>query len=60
MPRMRGNRLLAGDAIGVASIFTGVALPVLLDLPTGAVIAWSMALVALFDGFLISVRRMSH
>ncbi len=50
----RGNRLFAGYAIGAISYFIGIAGSVLLDLPTGAVIVWSMAAVALLAGFVIS------
>ena len=53
----RGNRLVAGYAIGVVSFFIGIAASVLLDLPTGAVIVWSMAVVALLAGFFISDKR---
>lgn len=50
----RGNRLFAGYAIGAISYFIGIAGSVLLDLPTGAVIVWSMAAVAVLAGFVIS------
>ncbi len=50
----RGNRLFAGYAIGGISYFIGIAASVLLDLPTGAVIVWSMAAVALLAGLVIS------
>jgi zinc/manganese transport system permease protein len=50
----KGNRLLAGYAIGAISYFIGITGSVLLDLPTGAVIVWSMAAVALLAGFVIS------
>lgn len=50
----RGNRLLAGYLIGAASYFTGIVLSFLLDLPTGAVIVWSMAAMAVAVGFVIS------
>jgi zinc/manganese transport system permease protein len=53
----RGNRLVAGYAIGGLSYFIGIALSVLLDLPTGAVIVWSMAAVAIVVGFVISDKR---
>jgi zinc/manganese transport system permease protein len=54
----RGNRLVAGYLIGVLSYFIGIVLSALLDLPTGAVIVWSMAVVALLIGFIISDKRM--
>lgn len=53
----RGNRLVAGYLIGGVSYFMGIAASVLLDLPTGAVIVWSMAAVALLVGFVISDKR---
>lgn len=53
----RGNRLVVGYAIGAVSYFLGIVLSVLLDLPTGAVIVWSMAAVALTVGFFISDKR---
>jgi len=56
----RGNRLLAGYLVGAVSFFIGIALSVLLDLPTGAVIVWSMALVALLAGLVISDKGVQH
>ena len=56
----RGNRLVAGYAIGAVSYLVGIAMSVLLDLPTGAVIVWSMAGVALVSGFVISDKRAGH
>lgn len=56
----RGNRLVAGYAIGGLSYFIGIALSVLLDLPTGAVIVWSMAAVAIVVGFVISDKRATN
>jgi len=53
----KGNRLAAGYLIGVVSYFTGIAASILLDLPTGAVIVWSMAAIALLVGFVISDKR---
>ena len=53
----RGNRLLAGYLIGAISYFVGIVLSFLLDFPTGAVIVWSMALVALLVGTVISDKR---
>lgn len=53
----RGNRLLAGYLIGAVSFFIGIAVSIMLDLPTGAVIVWSMAAIALIAGFLISDKR---
>ena len=50
----RGNRLLAGYMIGAVSYFVGIIVSFLLDLPTGAVIVWSMAVLAVGIGFVIS------
>ena len=50
----RGNRLIAGYLIGAASYLVGIVLSVLFDLPTGAVIVWSMAIVALVVGLVLS------
>lgn len=53
----RGNRLLAGYVIGAVSFLIGIAASVLLDLPTGAVVVWSMAAVALLAGAAISDKQ---
>ena len=53
----RGNRLFAGYLVGAVSYFIGILLSFLLDLPTGAVIVWSMAVVAILAGVLISDKR---
>lgn len=50
----RGNRLVAGYFVGAVSYFVGILLSFLLDLPTGAVIVWSMAVVAIVIGVVIS------
>jgi zinc/manganese transport system permease protein len=56
----RGNRLFAGYVIGAVSYFIGIATSVLLDLPTGAVIVWSMAAIALLAGTMISDKRRAN
>lgn len=53
----RGNRLLAGYAIGALSYLVGIVVSFWLDLPTGAVIVWSMAAVALLAGVAIADKR---
>lgn len=53
----RGNRLLAGYLVGAVSFLIGILVSVLLDLPTGAVVVWSMAVIALVAGFLISDKQ---
>lgn len=55
----RGNRLVTGYLVGVLSYFIGIVLSYLLDLPTGAVIVWSMAVIALLIGFIISDKGMA-
>jgi zinc/manganese transport system permease protein len=53
----KGNRLLAGYIIGGVSYLLGILLSFVLDLPTGAIIVWTMAAVALIGGALISDKR---
>lgn len=53
----KGNRLFAGYAVGAVSYFIGIGMSVWLDLPTGAVIVWSMAAVGLLVGLAISDKR---
>jgi zinc/manganese transport system permease protein len=43
----RGRRLVVGYAIGAAGYALGLALSALLDLPSGAVVVWALAAVAL-------------
>jgi zinc/manganese transport system permease protein len=53
----RGNRLMAGYLIGAISYLLGIVVSFWLDMPTGAVIVWSMATVALLVGLFISDKR---
>jgi len=53
----RGNRLVAGYLIGGLSYLIGIMLSVMFDLPTGAVIVWSMAVIALLIGLVISDKQ---
>ena len=53
----RGNRLMAGYLIGAISYLLGIVVSFWLDMPTGAVIVWSMAAVALLVGLFISDKR---
>ncbi len=53
----RGNRLMLGYLIGVVSYLAGIIISFYMDLPTGAVIVWSMAAVAILVGVLISDKR---
>lgn len=51
-----GLRVLAGYAIGSIAYFAGIVLSALLDLPTGAIIVWTMAVIALGGGPLLARR----
>jgi zinc/manganese transport system permease protein len=51
------RRLAAGYLIGALSYLAGIVLSSVLDLPTGAVIVWSMAAIALVAGFAPGGRR---
>lgn len=53
----RGNRLVVGYLIGGVSYLIGILLSVMFDLPTGAVIVWSMAALALLIGLVISDKQ---
>ena len=53
----RGYRLAAGYLIGALSYFIGIVVSFWMDLPTGAVIVWSMAAVALIAGQLVLPKR---
>lgn len=55
----RGNRLAAGYVVGGVAYLVGIILSLVLDLPTGAVIVWSMAAVALLIGVVISDKGRS-
>jgi zinc/manganese transport system permease protein len=50
----RGSRLLAGYIVGAASYVIGIIASFYLDLPTGAVIVWTMAIIAMAVGLFIS------
>ena len=53
----RGNRLMMGYLIGAVSYFAGIVISFYMDLPTGAVIVWSMAAVAIVVGLVVSDKR---
>ncbi len=53
----KGNRLLIGYLIGALAYFMGIVLSSLFDLPTGAIIVWSLAAIALIAGFALSEKR---
>jgi zinc/manganese transport system permease protein len=53
-----GNRrLMVGYAVGALSYFLGIVLSAFLDLPTGAVIVWTMAVISLLVGFTLAEKR---
>ncbi len=52
-----GNRLAIGYIIGGLSYFAGIVLSSIFDLPTGAIIVWSMAAIALLAGFSLAEKR---
>ncbi len=52
----RGVRIVFGYAVGIAGCFIGLVISVAADLPAGAVIVWSLALVALLSAFLVRHR----
>ena len=55
--RMEGTaRLMAGYGIGALSFLAGITASALLDLPTGAVIVWTMAFISVIAGYLINRR----
>ena len=58
MPRKK--RLLVGYATGAVSFFVGIVLSAILDLPTGAIIVWTMAGVALVVGLVSSRYPSGH
>ena len=59
--RMQGRpRLLAGYAIGALSFLAGIVISALMDLPTGAVIVWTMAAFAVMAGFIIGASGTSR
>lgn len=49
--------LLVGYSVGAAAYLAGIIISSLLDLPTGAVIVWTMALFALLAGFTIAATQ---
>jgi len=52
-----GGRIIMGYFIGGLSYFVGIILSSLFDLPTGAIIVWSMAAIAILTGFTLSIRK---
>jgi len=59
--RMKGaRRLWAGYAVGSLSYLAGIVISALLDLPTGAVTVWTMAVIALIAGLAIGASGKRH
>jgi zinc/manganese transport system permease protein len=55
--RLHGKgRLMAGYGIGGLSFIAGITLSALLDLPTGAVVVWTMAVLSIMASYLIKHR----
>lgn len=55
--RLHGSkRLFAGYLVGAISYLAGIVLSALLDLPTGAVVVWTMAAVGIVAGYFIQLR----
>jgi zinc/manganese transport system permease protein len=55
--RLHGKaRLIAGYSIGALSFIAGITLSALLDLPTGAVVVWTMAVLAIIASYIIKHR----
>ncbi len=54
----RGNRLAVSYAIGAAAYFLGIVLSALLNLPTGAIVVWTLAAVSLIVG--VTMRSRNH
>jgi len=55
--RLHGKaRLMAGYSIGGLSFIAGITLSALLDLPTGAVVVWTMAVISIMASYLIKHR----
>jgi zinc/manganese transport system permease protein len=55
--RLHGKaRLMAGYSIGGLSFIAGITLSALLDLPTGAVVVWTMAVLSIMASYLIKHR----
>lgn len=58
--RLKGvKRLMNGYAIGAIAYLVGISLSAMLDMPTGAITVWTMAIIAIIAGNLIG-RRNRH
>lgn len=54
-----GKRLMSGYVIGAIAYLVGISLSAMLDMPTGAITVWTMAIIAIIAGNLIG-RRNRH
>ncbi len=52
----RGNRLAVSYAIGAAAYLAGIVISALLNLPTGAIVVWTLAVFSLVVGFAMRGR----
>jgi len=52
------SRLLAGYAVGATSYLAGIVISALIDMPTGAVTVWTMAVISLLAG--LAIGASSH
>lgn len=52
----RGNRLAVSYAIGAAAYLAGIVISALLNLPTGAIVVWTLAIFSLVVGFAMRGR----
>lgn len=57
--RLERHPLLTGYVIGIVGYFAGLVLSAVFDLPTGAVIVWTLTLAALVSGPILSGRRVA-
>ena len=55
-----GNRLFVGYVIGALSYFAGISMSAIFDFPTGAIIVWTMAAIALVVGFSLRSKLQSR
>jgi zinc/manganese transport system permease protein len=52
------SRLMTGYGIGAFAYLAGILISALLDLPTGAVTVWTMAVASLLAGLIIGLLRL--
>jgi zinc/manganese transport system permease protein len=54
------KRITGGYVVGILSYLAGIVLSALFDLPTGAVIVWTMAVLSAIAGFIIGSRAVQR